>query len=52
MFFLTDLGKNQVDEMENIEDIKGLSVFLDKGKEKCFQSLIEEHGQESNLTGK
>jgi hypothetical protein len=34
MFFLTDLGKNQVDEMENIEDIKGLSVFLDKEKEK------------------
>lgn len=34
MFFLTDLGKNQVDEMENIEDIKELSVFLDKEKEK------------------
>lgn len=34
MFFLTDLGKTQVDEMENIEDIKGLSVFLDKEKEK------------------
>jgi hypothetical protein len=34
MFFLTDLGKNQVNEMENIEDIKGLSVFLDKEKEK------------------
>jgi hypothetical protein len=34
MFFLTDLGKNQVNEMENIEDIKGLNVFLDKEKEK------------------
>lgn len=34
MFFLTDLGKTQVNEMENIEDIKGLSVFLDKEKEK------------------
>ena len=34
MFFLTDLGKNRVDEMENIEDIKELSVFLDKEKEK------------------
>jgi|694.fasta_scaffold128977_3 hypothetical protein len=34
MFFLTDLGKNQVNEMENIEDIKELNVFLDKEKEK------------------
>ena len=34
MFFLTDLGKKQVSEMDNVEDIKGLKVFIDNEQKK------------------
>jgi hypothetical protein len=34
MFFLTDLGKTHVDKMDNVEDVKGLRVFLDNEEKK------------------
>jgi hypothetical protein len=34
MFFLTDLGKKQVSEMDNAEDIKGLKAFIDNEQKK------------------
>ncbi len=34
MFFLTDLGKTQVDKMDNVEDVKGLKIFLDNEERK------------------
>lgn len=34
MFFLTDLGKTQVDKMDNVEDVKGLKIFLDNEEKK------------------
>jgi ribosomal protein S8 len=34
MFFLTDLGKKRVSEMDNVEDIKGLKVFIDNEQKK------------------
>ena len=34
MFFLTSLGKQEVNNMSDIEDVNGLRLFLDKDKEK------------------
>lgn len=33
MFFLTSKGKEEVNNMNNIEDVKGLRVFLDNDEE-------------------
>lgn len=33
LFFLTELGKEEINNLSNIDDVKGLRIFLDNEKE-------------------